>query len=287
MLRPVQPAPRGEDDAFVTKICTESCPAVADAGEDIQICTGDSVILDGSSSAAPTTCTSGLEYRWLEGISVLRDWDTDPLFSFTPTADAVVTLEVRCVSRPSLTDSDELTITVGEAPIADAGDDAIACEGETHSLDGSGSAPVDCPGGLEYRWLEGTVEKCGWSTTSNCDVTPAVDGIYTLEVRCIDSRGCVSSDDVLIEVKPGVIPSDIGNALRAVKLLPNMIVAWRAVPEAATYTLHRGTVKGVWPAPPFRPGITGTTETLSDVDPPPALFFYRVAGVNCAGVEGP
>ncbi len=65
------------------------------------------------------------------------------------------------------------------------------------------------------------------------------------------------------------------------------LTARRAVPEAASYTLHRGTVKGVWSAPPFRPGLTGTTKILSDVAPPPALYFYRVAGVNCAGVEGP
>ena len=40
-------------------------------------------------------------------------------------------------------------------------------------------------------------------------------------------------------------------------------------------------------SPPFRPGVTGTTETLPDVPPPPSLYFYRVAGVNCADVEGP
>ena len=118
-------------------------------------------------------------------------------------------------------------------------------------------------------------------------MAPVSTTVFTLEVRCIDLPDCVDSDDVFVEVRPGVIPSDIGNAIRIVKLLPNMIIAWRAVPEAASYTLHRGTVKGVWPAPPFRPELTGTTETLSDIAPPPALYFYRVAGVNCAGVEGP
>ncbi len=170
--------------------------------------------------------------------------------------------------------------------VAEAGEPAEICEGSSVRLDGSASVPCDASG-LEYRWLDGLIEICGWSTTPTCDVTPATPTIYTLEVRCIDSPDCVSSDDVFVEVKPVVVPSDIGNALRVVKLLPNMIVAWRAVPEAASYTLHRGTLKGVWPAPPFRPGLSGTTETLSDVGPPPELYFYRVAGVNCAGVEGP
>ena len=111
--------------------------------------------------------------------------------------------------------------------------------------------------------------------------------IYTLEVRCIDSPDCVASHEVLLEIKPAVVPPDLGNSLRAIKVGINVVIAWPAVFEAATYTLHRGTVKGVWPAPPFRPGITGTTETLPDVPAPPELFFYRVAGVNCAGVEGP
>ena len=172
--------------------------------------------------------------------------------------------------------------------VAEAGEPAAICEGLSVTLDGSASVPCDTSS-LEYRWLDGVIEVCGWSTTPTCDVAPVSTTIFTLEVRCIDSPDCVDpdSDDVLIEVRPDVIPSDIGNALRAVKLLPNMIVAWRAVPEAATYTLHRGTVKGVWPAPPFRPGITGTTQILPDVVTPPELYFYRVAGVNCAGVEGP
>ena len=146
--------------------------------------------------------------------------------------------------------------------------------------------------GLEYRWLDGgtVVPGCDWSSTPTCDVTPAATITYTLEISCLGSpSACITTDDVLVIVivEPALVPPDIGNALRAVKLLPSMIVAWRAVPEAASYTLHRGTVKGVWPAPPFRTGLTGTTETLSDVAPPPELYFYRVAGVNCAGVEGP
>ena len=68
---------------------------------------------------------------------------------------------------------------------------------------------------------------------------------------------------------------------------PDVVIAWPAVFEAATNTLHRGTVKGVWPTPAFREGIVGTTDSLPDVAPPPALYLYRVAGVNCAGVEGP
>ena len=116
---------------------------------------------------------------------------------------------------------------------------------------------------------------------------PIAATIYTLEVRCIDSPGCLSSDDVLVEIKPAVVPPDLGNRLRAIKSGPNVVLAWPAVVEADTYTIHRGTVKGVWPPTPFRPGISGTTETLPDVAPPPPLYFYRVAGVNCAGVEGP
>ena len=97
----------------------------------------------------------------------------------------------------------------------------------------------------------------------------------------------MASDTVLVEVKPAIVPPDLGNTLRAIKVGPNVLIAWPAVFEAVSYTLHRGTVKGVWPVPPFRQGIAGTTESLADIAPPPELYFYRVAGVNCAGVEGP
>ena len=93
---------------------------------------------------------------------------------------------------------------------------------------------------------------------------------------------------VTITVVSATLPPDLGNSVRAVKTGgDNLSLGWGSVREASTYTLHRGTDKRVWPSPPFRPGVTGTTETLPDVPSPPDLYFYRVAGVNCAGVEGP
>ena len=127
---------------------------------------------------------------------------------------------------------------------------------------------------------------CDWSTAPTCNVTPGSTTAYTLEVRCLNGCG-LDSDEVLVEVKPAVIPPDLGNRLRAIKVGLDVVVAWPAVFEAATYTIHRGTVKGAWPTPAFREGIVGTTDSLPDVAPPPALYLYRVAGVNCAGVEGP
>ena len=74
--------------------------------------------------------------------------------------------------------------------------------------------------------------------------------------------------------------------LSVVAWLPPDLLTWGAVIEAATYTLHRHTEKEVWPPPPFREGLTTTTERLADVASPPRIF-YRVAGASCWGTEGP
>jgi hypothetical protein len=177
----------------------------------------------------------------------------------------------------------------GRRVVADAGSPTRICEGTSVTLDGSAS--VACGSlGLEYRWLDGVVEVCGWSPTPTCDVTPSGTTLYTLEVRCFGAPGCLGSDSdtVLVEVFPATLPPDLGNSVRVVKTGVNdLSLSWASVPEASTYTLHRGTQKGLWVSPPFRPDLTGTTETLPDVPSPPSRYFYRLAGVNCAGVEGP
>ena len=82
-------------------------------------------------------------------------------------------------------------------------------------------------------------------------------------------------------------PADRGNTLMAARLADDVVLGWAEDIVASSYTLHRGTEKGVWPSPSFLPGLLVPAATLPDVPAPPALYFYRAAGVSCTGLQGP
>ena len=175
--------------------------------------------------------------------------------------------------------------------LAEAGDDIRICGSGTAKLDATATLPGTCAAEVEYRWLDGAIVVCGWSSSPTCDVAPGTTTLYTLETRCFAAPACVAaiaSDTVAVAVFPDVVPADLGNTLQAVKSGPaNVVLSWNGVANAATYNVNRGTAKGVWPTPAFRPGLAGTTTTFADLAPPPDLYFYRVAGASCSGVEGP
>ncbi|MFC2173152.1 FG-GAP-like repeat-containing protein [Acidobacteriota bacterium] len=83
------------------------------------------------------------------------------------------------------------------------------------------------------------------------------------------------------------VPPDAGNTVRGVRSGELVSFSWAPVPGAAFYYLHRGTEKGVWPLAPAFSDLRATEILLPDLEPSPPLYFYRVAGVNCKGEEGP
>ena len=172
--------------------------------------------------------------------------------------------------------------------MADTGAPLTVCAGETATLDGSASQRC-ASAELEYRWLDGAAEVCGWSTMPTCEVTPGATTVYAVEVRCIGVLPCTPADtaSVVVTVEPGPAPPDLGNSVRAIRSGAVLTLSWPSVAGAVTNTIHRGEDKGVWPSPPFRKGLTGTAESLADVPSPPDRYFYRVAGVSCSGAEGP
>ena len=171
------------------------------------------------------------------------------------------------------------------AVTADAGPDVTVCEGQTVTLDGSASRGCATP---TYRWLDGALELCA-STSPLCDVTPSSSTVYTVEVSC-GAAACATGSDrdtVTVTVEPDVVPGDLGNTVRAVKAVGSVLLSWASAPNAASYTLHRGTVKGAWPSPPYRSGLAATTDLTRDLAAPPPLYYYRVSGASCSGIDGP
>jgi O-glycosyl hydrolase len=87
-------------------------------------------------------------------------------------------------------------------------------------------------------------------------------------------------------------PGDLGNSLllRRGALRDDVDALWSVDPLAATYNLYRRTTKNeTLPAVPYLTAILAPPSLLAAQIPPPAApsFFYHVAGVSCAGAEGP
>ena len=134
----------------------------ANAGDDVSICIGDSVTLNAS---------GGITYTWNTG-------DTGASPTFTPIETTIYTVTVTDGFGNS--DSDDVTITINQVPVAYAGEDQTVCEGE--------SVTLTAEGGDSYLWSTG-------ETSATIIVSTNSETTYTVEVF---SNNCSDSDDVTI-----------------------------------------------------------------------------------------
>ena len=133
---------------------------------DLNICQGESKALDAG--------FPGSQYIWSTGDSVRT-------IQVSTAGKYYVT-----VTDPSgCTGMDSSSATLLALPVADAGNDASICLGE--------SAPLLASGGTGYLWNHG-------ANTAGTQVSPLSDSQYTVTVT--DANGCSATDQVLVTVKP-------------------------------------------------------------------------------------
>ncbi len=138
-------------------------PVVANAGEDIAICEGESVTL---------TASGGDSYLWNTG-------ETTQSITISPLNTTTYTVTV---SDQFTTDSDEVIVTVNPAPIVSAGDDVTINEGDSVTLYASG--------GNSYLWSTG-------ETNANISVSPSETTTYSVTTTI---NGCSDTDEVTVTV---------------------------------------------------------------------------------------
>ncbi|MCB9232265.1 MAG: right-handed parallel beta-helix repeat-containing protein [Bacteroidia bacterium] len=165
-------------DTDQTTVTINAVPTAA-AGNDQTICAGTSATLSGSATGG----TGGFVYTWnpgnLGGQSVL----------VTPGSTTNYILTVTDGNLCS--DTDTMTVNVAAAPVANAGSPASICQGNSTTLNGSGSGGT---GTLNYSWSP------GGATTSSITVSPVSTTIYTLTVT--DANTCSGTDQVTVTVNP-------------------------------------------------------------------------------------
>jgi hypothetical protein len=209
-----------------------------DAGLDVAICFGDSVLLNANSN-------SSSNITWSNG--EINSSYFNPLTSQSLIAS---------VTENNCSNSDTLTVTVYQNPIVDAGPNQSVCGGNSVTLTGSGASA--------YSWNNGITNGISFiPTTTN---TYSVSGTNT-------TTGCIGTDQVLVTVNP--IP--IIDAGPNQSICAGNSVTLNAS-GANTYTWNNGVTNGISFVPTVTntysvtgnntsTGCTGTDQVTVTVNP--------------------
>jgi len=150
-------------DSVMVNVNADNDAPTADAGIDQTVCTGDLVTLDASSSSDPEG--ESLTYTWAQtsGPTVSLDDPTAAQPTFTPTAGATYEFQLTVSDGTNTPSADTVFITANvaaaaktaadTAPVADAGIDQIANEGDLVTLDGIASSDAEGDA-LTYTWTQ-------------------------------------------------------------------------------------------------------------------------------------
>ncbi|NOQ90006.1 MAG: hypothetical protein GQ549_03570, partial [Gammaproteobacteria bacterium] len=201
------------DTVNISTSNSNSAP-VADAGVDQSVFVGNTVTLDGSGSTDADS--DALSFSWsLTSIpagstAALSDpAAVNPSFDIDVPGEYVAQLIVNDGMVASTPDTVNIS-TINSAPVADAGVDQTALEGNTVILDGSGSSDADGDA-LTFRWSLTSVPPGSTASLSDpAAVKPSlvVDVPGTYVVQLIVNDGQVDSAPAVVT---GVVDPDAGS----------------------------------------------------------------------------
>jgi gliding motility-associated-like protein len=177
-----------------TILVTTSPQPIANAGNNLNICAGDTINLAGSASGAGPNYT----YSWSPSSGLSNPNIANPAAS--PFSTTTYTLNVSSNGCPGV--PDQVTVSVNPVPIVNAGPNLSACFGNQASLTAvsAGANPVT------YTWAAGgtIISQNG---PSSVNVVPTTSTTYT--VVATSGAGCSSNPDTVVMT---VVPFPQANA---------------------------------------------------------------------------
>ncbi len=166
-------------DATATVTVTVGGAGIINAGQDQQMCSGDTVQLN---------ATNGINYTWTPAFTLSNPTIPNPLAFPSNTTDYVVagTDTLGCTS------TDTMTVTVNPNPNVSAGSDQSVCLGDSTQLNASGAAT--------YVWTPATALSS--TTIANPFAHPLFVSSVTYTVTGTSQTGCVAVDSMILTVNP-------------------------------------------------------------------------------------
>ena len=231
--------------------------AVADAGEDQEICFSDTAYL---------SCNAGPSYKWTATPPdpSLNGQDTNQHIAVSPSTTTVYTVTVK--NECGFSASDDVTVSVTPLPNADAGPDAAVCFGQSYQLNASG--------GTHYQWSsvpnDPSLFVNNQDTLPNPVVTPPTQENYRYYVEVWDQ--CANNDSMILQVDP----------------VPSVSVSvdndFLCFGETATLTAN-GDASYTWTSDPFDASLTGQENNAVIMITPDTTTVYTltavVSGFDC------
>ena len=176
-----------ESDPILINTTITPAPIV-DAGSDVSICLGDSVLLNGTTTSLP-----GYISLWQPNTNVSNPTNLSTWVNPTVTTSYYLLVQrgTSCIGG----DSVKVTVDVGNI---DAGNDVSICFGDTVSLTATGT-------GSNFSWTPNT--SISQTNTASTQVWPDITTQYN--VQFTSSNNCQAEDSVVVFVNP--IPGSFPN----------------------------------------------------------------------------
>jgi hypothetical protein len=171
-----------ESDPILINTTITPAPTV-DAGSDVSICIGDSVLLSGTTNSLP-----GYVSLWQPNTNVSSPTSMSTWVNPTVTTSYYLLVQrgTSCIGG----DSVKVTVDVGNI---DAGNDVTICLGDTVSLNASGN-------GSNFSWTPSS--NISQTNTASTQVWPDITTQYN--VQFTSTNNCQAEDSVIVFVNPSL-----------------------------------------------------------------------------------
>jgi hypothetical protein len=182
------------------------------------------VTLDGTGSSDPNTPSLPLTYQWTQtsGPAVTLSGASTATPTFTPTTPGTYAFSLVVNNGVFNSTPSTVTVTVVQAPIANAGGNQSAVVGTLVTLNGTASSDPNTPAlPLTYQWTQtsGPAVTLNGANTATPSFTPTVAGTYVFSL--IVNNGLTGSTPATatITVTPSSATEQLENLIAQVQAL--------------------------------------------------------------------